>query len=179
MKTADFWKLKSTRIILLVATFLVFLCVVRMLWPNREYLYEGETLFQEGIAISDYPVFEGISLSPGVYRVELVYSCSTDIQNLCWVEDGNVFAGGLLTHGDQLYSGLSKTEFDMWLFEQTDTLQILIKYDGQGYLQTGNLRIYETNGLWGICLTVIVAISWNSVSAFPPSRSSCPARSIS
>ncbi|MBD5529736.1 MAG: hypothetical protein HDR02_15240 [Lachnospiraceae bacterium] len=159
MKTADFWKLKSTRIILLVATFLVFLCVVRMLWPNREYLYEGETLFQEGIAISDYPVFEGISLSPGVYRVELVYSCSTDIQNLCWVEDGNVFAGGLLTHGDQLYSGLSKTEFDMWLFEQTDTLQILIKYDGQGYLQTGNLRIYETNGLWGICLTVIVAVT--------------------
>lgn len=159
MKTADFWKLKSTRIILLVAALLVFACVVRMLWPNREYLYEGETLFQEGTAVSDYPVFEGISLSPGVYRMELVYSCSTDMQSLCWVKDGNVFTNGLLTHGEQLYSGLSKTGFDMWLFEQTDTLQIMIKYDGQGYLRTGNLRIYETNKLWGICLTSIAAIT--------------------
>lgn len=159
MKTADFWNLKSTRKILLVSAFLMLLCVGRMLWPNREYLYEGETLFQEGTAISDYPIFEGISLLPGVYRVELVYSCSTDMQNQCRVEDGNVFAGGLLTHGEQLYSGLFNTDFDMWLFEQTDTLQVLINYDGQGYLKTGDLRIYETNRLWGICLTSIAAIT--------------------
>ncbi|MDE5747964.1 MAG: hypothetical protein K2I21_10355, partial [Acetatifactor sp.] len=140
MKTADFWNLKSTRKILLVSAFLMLLCVGRMLWSNREYLYEGETLFQEGTAISDYPIFEGISLLPGVYRVELVYSCSTDMQNQCRVEDGNVFAGGLLTHGEQLYSGLFNTDFDMWLFDQTDTLQVLINYDGQGYLKTGDLR---------------------------------------
>ncbi len=149
MKTVGFWKLKSTRIILLVATVLSFVCAVRILWPNREYLYEGSTLFQEGIAVSDCTVFEEISLSPGVYRMELEYSCSTDMQSMCWVEDGNVFTNGLLTHGDQLYSGLSQTDFHMWLFERTDTLQLLVKYDGEGYLQTGNLRIYETNGLWG------------------------------
>lgn len=157
MKTVGFWKLKSTRIILLVATVLSFVCAVRILWPNREYLYEGSTLFQEGIAVSDCTVFEEISLSPGVYRMELEYSCSTDMQSMCWVEDGNVFTNGLLTHGDQLYSGLSQTDFHMWLFERTDTLQLIVKYDGEGYLQTGNLRIYETNGLWGICLTIIVA----------------------
>lgn len=74
MKTVGFWKLKSTRIILLVAAVLSFVCAVRILWPNREYLYEGSTLFQEGIAVSDCTVFEEISLSPGVYRMELEYS---------------------------------------------------------------------------------------------------------
>lgn len=159
MKTVDFWKLKSTRIILLAAALLSFLCVIRMLWPNREYLYEGSTLFQEGTAVSEFPVFEKVSLSPGVYRMELEYSCGTDMQSTCWVEDGNVFTNGLLTHGEQLYSGLSRTDFHMWLFERTDTLRIMVKYDGQGHLQTGNLRIYETNGLWGICLTVILAVT--------------------
>lgn len=159
MKTVDFWKLKSTRIILLAAAFLSLLCVIRMLWPNREYLYEGSSLFQEGTAVSEFPVFEGVSLSPGVYRMELEYSCSTDMQSLCWVEDGNVFTGGLLTHGEQFYSGLSQTDFHMWLFESTDTLRILAMYDGQGYLQTGDLHIYETDKLWGICLTCIVVLT--------------------
>lgn len=159
MKTVDFWKLKSTRIILLAAALLSLLCVIRMLWPNREYLYEGSSLFQEGTAVSEFPVFEGVSLSPGVYRMELEYSCSTDMQSLCWVEDGNVFTGGLLTHGEQFYSGLSQTDFHMWLFESTDTLRILAMYDGQGYLQTGDLHIYETDKLWGICLTCIVVLT--------------------
>lgn len=159
MKTADFWKLKSTKILLSVSIFLVILCVVRMLWPNREYLYEGETLFQEGVPVSGYPVFENISLPMGVYRVELAYSCSTDMQSLCEVQDGGVFKGGLLTHGEQLYSGLSGTDFHMWIFERADALQVLINYDGQGYLQTGDLCIYETNQLWGICLTVIGTVT--------------------
>ncbi len=159
MKTSGFWKLKSTRIILLVAALLMLACMARMLWPNREYVYEGNMLFQEGNPVSDYPVFEGIRLSPGVYRVELEYSCGTNMQSLCWVEDDHVFTNGLLSHGEQLYSGLTQTDFHMWLFESTDTLQVIVKYDGQGHLQTGNLRIYETDKLWGICLTSIFALS--------------------
>lgn len=155
----EFWKLKSTKAVLAISAFLIVLCVVRMLWPNRDYLYEGETLFQEGAPVSDYPVFGGIRLPVGVYRVELEYSCSTDMQNLLEVRDGNVSPYGLLTHGEQLYSGLSKTGFHMWLFERADAMEVLVKYDGQGNLRTGNLRIYETNQLWGICLTVIVAVT--------------------
>lgn len=141
---------------MIVAAFLIILCVVRMLQPCREYVYEGETLFYEGVPVSRYPVFENITLPPGVYRVELAYSCGTDKQNLCGVWDGSVLTNGLLTHGDQLYSGLSKTDFHMWLFERADAIQILITYDGQGHLWTGELHIHETRQLWGMCLAVIV-----------------------
>lgn len=138
---------------------LALICVILMAQPNREYLYEGSVRFQEGNAVCDYPVFEGICLSPGVYRMELTYSCDTDMQSMCWPEDGNVITNGLLSHGEQLYSGLSHTDFHMWLFENTDTLRVLVKYDGQGGLWTGNLRIYETDQLWGICLTGIVTLT--------------------
>ena len=156
MNKLFFGKRKSTRIILAVSIFLILFCVVQILRPNREYFFEGDTLFQEGVPVEDYPVYEGIRLPPGVYCVELTYSSSTDMQNLCYVQDSKVFTQGLLTHGDQFYSGLSATSFQMWLFENTDDLRILIKYCGQGSLRTGDLYIYETNQLWGIYLTVIL-----------------------
>lgn len=151
-----FLKRKSTRIILAISIFLILFCLVQMLRPNREYSFEGDTLFQEGVPVEDYPVYEGIRLPPGVYRIELAYSSSTDMQNLCYVQDSTVFPQGLLTHGEQIYSGLSATNFHMWLFGNADAMQILIKYSGQGSLRTGDLHIYETNQLWGIYLTVIL-----------------------
>lgn len=156
MNKLFFWKRKSTRIILAVSIFLILFCMVQILRPNREYFFEGDTLFQEGVPVEDYPVYEGIRLPPGVYLVELTYSSSTDMQNLCYVQDSTVFTQGLLTHGDQIYSGLSATSFQMWLFENAEDLRILIKYCGQGSLRTGDLFIYETNQLWGICLTTIL-----------------------
>lgn len=156
MKKIYFWKRKSTRIVLAISIALMFFCVIQILRPNREYFYEGDILFQEGIPVEDFPVYEGIQLPPGVYRVELMYSSSTDMQNLCYVQDRTVYPQGLLTHGDQFYSGLSATSFHMWLFENADALRILIKYCGQGSLRTGDLHIYETNQLWGMYLTVIL-----------------------
>lgn len=156
MKKTGFWKSRGTKIILAVSAFLVLLCVAQILRPNREYHFEGETLFGEGVSVEEYPIYEGIRLPPGVYRVELMYSSSTDLQNLCYVQDSTVFPGGLLTHGEQIYSGLSSTSFQMWLFESADALQVLIKYSGQGSLRTGDLHIYETNQLWGMYLTVIL-----------------------
>lgn len=160
MKRIKFWKKKSTRIILAISMILMLVCVIQILRPNREYLFEGDTVFQEGVPVEDYPVYEGIQLPPGVYRIELTYSSSTDMQHLCYVQDGMVFsegtASGLLTHGEQIYNGLSATSFQMWLFRNADDLKILIKYSGQGSLRTGDLHIYETNQLWGICLAVIL-----------------------
>lgn len=156
MKKIMFWRRKSTRVILVISLLLMLLCLIQILRPNREYAFEGEVLFQEGPFVEAYPVYEGIQLPPGVYRVELAYSCSTDMQNMCYVQDGTVFTQGLLSHGTQLYSGLSAATFHMWLFDNADALQILINYGGQGSLKTGDLHIYETNQLWGMCLTVIL-----------------------
>ena len=88
--------------------------MVQILRPNREYSFEGDTLFQEGVPVEAYPVYEGIRLPPGVYRVELAYSSSTDVQNPCYVQDSTFFSQGLLTHGEQIYSGLSATTFHMY-----------------------------------------------------------------
>ena len=156
MKKMYFWKRKSTKLIMAVALFLTVLCVIQLLRPNREYCFEGEMLFQEGRLAGDYPVYEGIRLSPGVYYVELAYSCDTDLQNVCYAQDGTVMRQSLLTHGTPVYSGLSAAAFHMWLFEHTDALQILIRYSGQGDMRVGNLHIYETNQLWTMCLVGII-----------------------
>lgn len=156
MKKIDFWTRKSTGIILAVSVFLLALGALQILRPDREYIFQGNMSFQEGSPAEGYPVYEGIRLPLGVYRVELAYSCDTDMQNLCYVEDNTVSPKGLLTHGTQLYSGLSATSFHMWLFDNADAVRILINYCGQGNLRTGELRIYETNQLWGMYLTAVL-----------------------
>lgn len=142
-----------------LALLLTIVCLVQMLRPGREYLYEGGMHFAEGTAVSGQPVYEGISLPAGVYRVALEYSTSEDLRSLCHVQDGTVFPGGLLTNGEILYSGLTETRFQMWLFERADALQILINYDGVGSLETGRLRIYDTGQLWGMYLTVVLTVT--------------------
>lgn len=156
MKKFDFWRRKSTRLIVAVSVFLMSLCVLQILRPDREYIFRGNVSFQEGVSVEGYPVYGGIRLPPGVYRVELEYFCDTDMRNLCYVQDHTVFPQGLLTHGTQIYSGLSTTSFHMWLFENADAMEIRINYCGQGSLRTGDLHIYETNQLWGMYLTTVL-----------------------
>lgn len=96
------------------------------------------------------------SASARVYRIEVACSSSTDMLNYCYAQDDTALTHKALTHGVQVYSGLSAATFHMWLFEKTDALQILINYCGEGSLATGDLHIYETNQLWGIYLTVIL-----------------------
>lgn len=142
-----------------LALLLAIICLIQMMRPGREYLYEGGMCFTEGIAVSGQPVYEGISLPAGVYRVALEYSTSEDLRSLCQVQDGSVFPGALLTNGETLYSGLTETRFQMWLFERADALQVKINYDGVGRLETGRLRIYDTKQLWGIYLTVVLTVT--------------------
>ena len=156
MKKIKFVKRKSTLIILMVAVFLCLVCILQILRSNREYHYEGKTVFEEGVPVNGYAIFGDVSLPVGVYRVQLDYDCSTDMQSICEVRDGTVFTGGLLTHGEQFYSGLHNTDFHMWVFERTKALELLINYDGVGDLETGDLHIYETNQLWQMGLTIIL-----------------------
>lgn len=159
MDKISFWNRRSTKIIWGISAFIAALILIRILLPNREYCYEVNTSFQEGVPLEAYPVYEGIRLPPGVYRVELTYSCSTDMQNLCTMKDDSVFTKGLLTHGDFFYSGLSRAGFHMWLFENADAMRLQIKYCGQGELRIDKLYIYETDQLWTISLTIHLFIT--------------------
>lgn len=156
-KKIGLWKSKSARAVLLLAGILSMICVIRIMMPNQKYSYNGSTLFRQGESTENYSVFEGISLPAGVYRVELEYSCNTEMKSVCSIQDATVFFDGLLTQGEHFHSGLSKTDFHMWLFEKADAMQVVVNYNGEGVLETGNLHIYETNKLWGIYLTLIIA----------------------
>lgn len=133
-------------------------CVVQMLNPLKQYSYEGAAVFDESREAAEYPVFQQISLSPGVYEIALEYTSDNSIDNLCTAADGTVFSGGLLTNGEHFYKGLHQTGFYIYLYESTDALQIIVNYNA-GTLQTGSLVIRESNRLWSMLLTILLAIT--------------------
>lgn len=133
-------------------------CVIRLLLPKQVYEWDGAYVFERGAASENSVVYEGISLKPGVYRVQLEYQADMDLRSHCTVRDGTVFSGGLLTNGQGLCQGLDKTDFQMWLFESTDNLQVCINYGGEEYLRTGRLVIRETGQLWSMLLTIVLGL---------------------
>ena len=148
------WK-KRPFVIFTVIFFLSLLFLgIRIAKPCREYLYDGSASFSADVGVGQYEVYSGISLAPGVYRVELEYETDTDQVALCNVKDGTVFHGGLLCNGEHMYSALTQTGYDMWLYEGTEGLQVVIEYGGIGNLTVGSLHIVETKQLWTMLLTI-------------------------
>lgn len=157
LRELKLWKRRPFFIITIVFSILILFCIVRIALPEKEYFYQGNRQFNNGIP-EQVTVYENISLPPGVYRVELEYSTDMDLQALCNTVDGTVLSGGILSNGEPLYKGLARTGYNIWLFENTDALQIQITYNGTGSLTTGNLRIVETNQLWTMYLTIVLFI---------------------
>ncbi|MDE6641282.1 MAG: hypothetical protein K2K63_12215 [Acetatifactor sp.] len=132
-------------------------CVIRILLPNHTYTFEETASNSSGTESGgNISVCENISLSPGLYRIQLSYAIDADAQGLCFVEDGHVYPGGLLANYDVLYTNLSSTDYTIWLFEATDTLTVAVSLGEGCNLVTGPLTIVETNGLWTMLLTVIL-----------------------
>ncbi|MBQ7934702.1 MAG: hypothetical protein IJ327_07970, partial [Lachnospiraceae bacterium] len=102
--------------------------------------------------------FENISLPKGVYQVSLYYSTDTYMKNICVVNNGEAGFKTLLTGGEHLYAGLDKTDFQMWLLDDSDAVQVQVVYGGEGSFQVHGLRIYETNALYRIYLFVLVLL---------------------
>lgn len=150
------WKKRPVYLITIFFSMLVLMLAIRILWPCREYEFEGNYRFMSEMPVENAVIYEGISLNPGVWRIELEYEADTDLAAVCNVADGTVFSGGLLSNGEPLYSALTKTGYDIWLYEATENLQVVISYIGQGSLATGNLKIIETNQLWTMLLTIVI-----------------------
>ena len=150
------WQKKPFLIYSAVFLLVLLFFIVQILRPNREILYNDSYRFISGTP-SDYTtVYEGISLAPGVYLVELTFESDTDLNGHCNVEDGTVFTGGLLCNGEHLYSKQNSTNFHMWLFEQTEQLQIQVSYNGNGNLTIGDLHLKDTGLLWTMLLTIFL-----------------------
>lgn len=158
MRIKDFLKQRIVVIVFIVAIIFTVFCAVRISLPKQVYNYSGEMIFESNGGIQSAIAYEKIKLPMGVYKIKLEYQTDTSMQNTCIVEDGTVYYGGLLSNQECLYKNLTSTEFPIWLFEGTDNLQVRINFGGVGNLKTGNLSIYETNGLWTMLLTIIWGI---------------------
>lgn len=152
------WKKRPICIATFFFSVLLFFCLIKIIEPCQEFYYENSYSFEKGVSTSDTVVYDGISLGPGVYRIELEYDTDADLVALCNVQDGAVFTGGLLSNGEHMYGGLGKTGYDMWLYESTEALQVVVSYGGEGSLTIGNLKITETNQLWTMLLTIVIFV---------------------
>lgn len=150
------WRQKKYWIVAGVTGLLSLCCVIGLLLPKRVYEWEGSREFPVGAAIADSVIYSHIALRPGVYTVQLDYETDVDAGNFCTVVDGTVYPGGLLTNGTSLFAGLGRTNFQIWLFEPADNLQVCVDYAGQGSLRTGNLAICETGQLWSMLLAIVL-----------------------
>lgn len=160
--------LKQKRIVAVIclAMVLSILCFVKIGMPNQQYHYSAEVVFDNGIAESDVIVYENIQIPAGVYDVQLHYQSDTSNKNYCTMVDPEVYSGGLLTNGEVLHKYLDATDYRMWLYEGTDTLQVSVNYGGEGKLLIEDLYIQETNALWTMCLTCIWALAMFFVFCF-------------
>ena len=161
MSIIEMLRQKRVYIVVGIAILISFVCIIGIIMPGKEYSLYGNYYFTEGIAEHGTVIYDEISLSPGVYDVILEYDTNTSMKNLCYLEDGTVYTGGLLTNGENLHKNLKHTDFRMWLFEGTQNLQMKVLYGGEGTLITGNLTIRETNALW----TMLLTITWGVVIA--------------
>ena len=130
-----------------------------MLGPKEEYRFEGSFTPTPGVVLREEPIYEDISLRPGVYQVELSYETENPMGYLCTAKDETVFRGGLLTNGENLYGGKGKTGYLMWLLEPTNRLDICLSYEGEIPLTTGDLILRET-GYPGSMLLVAVLFTF-------------------
>ena len=111
MKKIDFFKQRAIYIILGITVLITLFCIVKIIKPNRQYFYNGETRINSGEEESSTIIYDQIALPPGVYDVVLEYQTDSDMKNRCTVEDGTVFTNGLLTNGEHLHQHLNNTDY--------------------------------------------------------------------
>lgn len=156
-------KRRSFRIILIVELLLIALGIAGLFGKNAVYEYGlsemranfGEYSEEYGGVYVDGSMkllgnivdFTDISLARGTYRVQLHYVTDTDMKNQCYVTDARLTDKLLQTNGTVLFSGLDKTDFDMWLYRDTDGIIVHAEYEGEGMLVVSGLTIVQTNAM--------------------------------
>jgi len=168
-------KRQSFRIILIVELLFIVLAVAGLFGKNAVYEYglsEMRTNFGEyseeygGVYVDESMKLLGnvvdfvdISLPRGTYRVQLHYTTDTDMKNQCYVTDAKLSDKLVQTNGTVLFSGLDRTDFDMWLYRSTDGLIVHAEYVGEGMLSVSGLTIVQTNAMNRMFLFVILCLA--------------------
>lgn len=154
------WRRKPFIVITALFVLLFLILVIKLAMPNRSYRFEGVSrLTAAESPEGENIIYGGIALPVGSWHIELEYQTDRDLVNLCYLKDGSVYTGALLCNGEHMYSARTKTGFDCWLYESTRELQVAVSYNNSSVVQTGGLRITETNQLWTMLLTVLLFVT--------------------
>lgn len=158
MHEMKLWKKKYIWLYMAVVLLLLAGCLVLCLQSRESVSYQGEYVFEQGQP-ADTVVYENISLKPGVYRIGLQYETDKDYAGLCNARLQTDNSRALFTNGEHLYAGLGSTGYQLWLFETTDNLQIMVSYGGEGSLYTKDLVIVNTGQLWTIIAVLVMGLA--------------------
>lgn len=156
-------KKKGFRILLVAEIFLLLVGIVSLFGRNAIYEYSMEYVSKESDTPGYVVEFEDISLPKGVYQVRLHYTTDTDLMNLCTVEDISGAVGTVCTNGAKLFSGLTQTDFTMWL-SSSSRIMVRVWYEGEGNLSVHGLTIEKTHAgnriflFKLLCLFVVINI---------------------
>lgn len=110
-----------------------------------------------------------IALEKGVWKVCLEYETDSDLTNFTNVSDSTVSYGALQCGGMSLWKGLEKTEYRIWLKENTEELRLFVNYGGVGslrikgcsFIRTNELeRVHLAELLFGIAIVNILLYAW-------------------
>lgn len=159
IKALHIGKRKAFRRILLAEIILMVLGILGLFGKNAIYEYPTETVAVNTGNYQDNMEIDHISLTPGLYRIQLHYDTDTNMNNFCHIEDDTVGYRMLRTSGEHLYQGLHQTDFPLWLLQKTDDMRIVIDYGGEGSYTVNGLTIVKTNGLAVLLLFCIVFFS--------------------
>lgn len=153
-------------ILLGVQFFLIILGIIGLFGKNKVYSYNLENMtvnfgsYEQGGIYADTSSeglgnmveFRDLALPAGTYRVQLEYNTDTDSRNSCTVTDTGLNIKELQTNGTVLFSGLNRTDYDMWLMRNTSRLTVNVIYSGEGFLTVKGLTIRQTNAMNRIIL---------------------------
>lgn len=168
---------KTFRIMLLVETVLVLMGIAGLFGKDAVYEYGleaarvnfGTFSEEQGGIYADHldqkgnlVDFVGIALPKGTYQVQLRYATDQDMVHSYVVTDSVLGQKNIRTNGYVLFSGLSSTDFAMWLLRDSEETMVSAYYGGTGTLAVQGLTIRQTNAwnriiLFGIlCLSAVV-----------------------
>lgn len=134
-------------ILFAVEGFLILLLLVAaLLRKNQTYTLDAGTwqVDGEGTYRTD-----SIELPYGIYRVQVSYSCDSDMQyfsNIESAEDGDSTQSSksVLSSGEHLNAGLPQTSYDLWITSPKASVVVDI-FAGEGNMIPGEVRLLQTS----------------------------------
>lgn len=152
-------KRRSFRSILLAELLLLLVGIIGLFGKKAVYDYPTEAVAVNTGSYQEDMEIDHISLTPGIYRIQLHYDTDTEMKNFCNAEDDTTGYRMLRSSGEHLYQGLHQTDFQIWLLQKTNDLRITVTYGGEGSYTVTGLTIEKTNGLSVIFLLCILFFS--------------------